>query len=177
MKEYSLVGLTPPWYTFFNFLKHSIGRTKCVQVLEMKELSDSNYLIQVDVKNQDKAFALATILLPFKNFGNINVRVEVLHFGQVVAPEDQILDVSELIRIFEEALDTNCYFKYVEFVKMLDLYIIFPVFKKEVIQFFNDDLSDLYRNYNGVAASVFAEVLKPQIRNIFISPSTARIRL
>ena len=36
------------------------------------------------------------------------------------------------------------------------------ILKKSVVQFFNDDLSDYYANFNGVAASVFAEVLNTE---------------
>ena len=33
------------------------------------------------------------------------------------------------------------------------------VFTKSVIQFFNDDMSDYYRNFNGVTADVFNDIL------------------
>jgi len=46
------------------------------------------------------------------------------------------------------------------------------VFTKSVTQFYNEDLSDLYRNYNEVSAGVFREVLKEKINGIDIDPST-----
>lgn len=174
MNEDNLAKLSPPWYTFFNFIKHSIGRDKCVEVLEMKEISDANFLIQLEVKSRDKALALAAIIVPCKSFGNIIVRTEVLHCGQTVKPNNQFQDVCRLIRVFEEALGSNHYFEYVEHRKLFDSIIVFPVFKKSVIQFFNDDLSDLYNNFNGVAAHVFSEVLEMRIGDFSITPSTAR---
>ena len=173
MSEENQVKLSPPWYTYFNFLKYSIGKDRNVKVLDMKEISDVNYLIPVEVKDKDKARALATILVLHKNFGNIDVHTEVLHRGQVVKPHETPRNECGLIKIFEEALATNYYFEYVRFAKIFTAKIIFPVFKKEVIQFFNDDLSDLYNNFNGVAAAVFEEVLKSPINEIFIYPSTA----
>jgi len=174
MNEDNLVKMSPPWHTFHNFLKHSIGRDHCVDVLEMEEISDIRFLIQIEVKNRDKALALATILEPCKNFGNIDVYVEVLHCGKIVKPSCKHQDVCSVIETIEKALDTNYYFKKVEHVDFFGTPIIFPTFKKEVIQFFNDDLSDFYQNFNGVAAHVFREVLRFEVDGIHIRPSTAR---
>jgi len=165
--------LSPPWYTFFNYVINSVGRDRCVEVFEMQEISDGNFLIPIEVRGRDKAIALATILVPCVNFGNINVRIEVIQCGQVVKPDDRCQDECSLMRIFEEAFGTNHYYEYVEFRRVFSSIIVFPVFKKEVIQFFNDDLSDLNNSFNGVAAHVFAEVLEKQIDGISINPSTA----
>ncbi|WP_100407992.1 hypothetical protein [Bacillus solitudinis] len=37
--------------------------------------------------------------------------------------------------------------------------VIYPVFKQAVIQFFNDDLTDAFQNYNNVASNVFSQVM------------------
>jgi len=172
MSEEGSVKLSPPWYTFFNYLKHSIGKDQCVDVLDMEEISEGDFLIPVEVRDRGKAIALATILVPCKNFGNINVRIKVLYCGRAVKPYCHPHDVSVLIKIFEEALETNYYFEYVESGVLFGSTIVFPVFKREVIQFFNDDLSDLYSNFNGVAAMVFAEVLESRLNDVSIRPST-----
>jgi len=173
MSERDLVGLSPPCYTFHNYLKHSIGRDQHVDVLEMEEISDDDYLISIEVMCKNKAIALATLLVPCKNFGNINVRVKVLHCGRTVKPYCRPLGARNLISIYEEALDTNYYFEFVESEEFWGSTVIYPVFKKEVIQFYNDDLSDLFENFNGVAAMVFAEVLELNIDGVSIRPSTA----
>ena len=174
MNEEMLLRLSPPWYTFFNYIKHSIGADRYVDVLDMKELSNTRYLIQVDVKVKKKAAALAAILVTHRQFGNINVCVEVMHNGQVVKPVEQTHNVCSLISVLEAALETNDYFEFAKFEKIFSAAVIFPVFKKAVIQFFNDDLSDLYNNFNGVAANVFEEVIKSPIDDVFIYPSTAK---
>ena len=173
MNKEDLPKLSPPWFTFYNFVKHSIGNDTCVKVLDMKEVSDFEYIIPIKVWDLDKAIALATIMELHKNFGNINVCIKIYFGGQVVKPKKAPENVEEMLEIFEDALDTNCYFQFVESVKIFAASIIFPVFKKSVIQFFNDDISDLFSNFNGVAAKVFIEVLKPKIGNFTINPSTA----
>ncbi|WP_127532908.1 hypothetical protein [Paenibacillus kobensis] len=43
-----------------------------------------------------------------------------------------------------------------------------------IVQFFDDNLSDLYGNYNNVAAFVFREVLRNRISRTSIQFSTAQ---
>jgi hypothetical protein len=50
---------------------------------------------------------------------------------------------------------------------------VYPVFKVRVVQFFNDDLSDFFSNYNNVAAFVFKDVLRNTISGTPIQFSTA----
>ena len=169
------VRLSPPQYTYVNFLKHSIGNDPCVDVMDIEEIVGGDYLIPIHVKCREKAIALATILELHKTFGNINIFVEVCFCNQVVKPIENIENIERLVQIVRQALDTNCYFEFVRAAEPFPgLVSIFPVFKKEVIQFFNDDLSDLYANFNGVAAHVFSEVMKSTINGFFISPSTTR---
>ena len=172
MSQARTLKLSPPWHTFFNFVKHTIGKDKQVKVLEMKEVSETDFIIQIEVKDKDKALALATILEPHKEFGNINVYVEVLCFGKAVKPSEKKQNVCTLVKFYEKAFETNKYFVHAEVVDFFGSMILFPVFKKEIIQFFNDNLADLYQNFNGVVADVFKEMLKLQIDEVSIRPST-----
>ena len=43
------------------------------------------------------------------------------------------------------------------------------IFKKEVIQFWNDNLSDYRGNYNGLASDIAKEILKANIVQFCIS--------
>ena len=173
MSQALTLRLSPPWYTFFNFIKHTIGKDKQVKVLEMKEVSEVDFLIQIDVNDKYKALALATILEPYKEFVNVKVNVEVLHLGETVNPSEKKQNVGTLVDFYEKAFETNEYFSQIEFGDLFGSMVLFPVFKKEVIQFFNDNLADLYNNLNGVAADVFTEILKLQIDEVSIRPSTA----
>ena len=171
MNQDNMARLSPPWYTYYNFLKHTIGSDNWVKVLDMTEISGSQYIITIQAHKEDKARALATILALRQSFGNVIVDIEIIYDGKGVSPYEPPLTINDLVRIFNQALDTNVYFKNVKpggFVTTL----IFPIFKKEVIQFFNDDISDYYNNFNGVASNVFAEVLRPDIYGTHINPST-----
>ena len=173
MNDEDSLKLTPPWYTYFNLIKHSIGKDRYIEVFNMKELSDTDFLIQIKTRNKEKALALATLISPIKKFGNTRIYIEVTYCGEVVKPTKTPQNVNNAIKIVRKALGTNHYFESVEHVTLMGRITIFPVFKKEVIQFFNDDLSDLYNNFNGVAADVFSEILRPFINEFPIAPSTS----
>ena len=171
MKNENMARLSPPWYTYYNFIKESIGSDPWVKVLDMTEMSGAQYIITSQARRIEKARALATILTLRQTFGNIVVDIEILHNGNGVSPYEPPLTNAELLRIFNQALGTNSYFRNVRLGGLV-AESIFPIFKKEVIQFFNDDISDFYQNFNGVASNVFVEVLRPDIYGTNINPST-----
>ena len=169
------VKLSPPPYTYFNFLKHSIGNDPCLEVLEMQEKAEGNFLIQIEVEGITKARALAAILELHQSISNWNIYIEILHNGRVVKPQKDYETMEDFVEMFENALSTNRYFEFATYVRTFSGFpIVFLIFKKDVIQFFNDDISDFYNNFNGVVADVFREVLKPTVHEIGINPSTAR---
>jgi len=169
------VRLSPPPYTYFNYLKYAIGNDPCLEVLGMQEKEGGDYLIQIEVQGRAKAHALAAIVELHKEIGNENVYIEVLNKGKVVKPQEDYETTEDFIELFECALCSNHYFKRATYVEWISgRPIVFLIFKKEVIQFFNDDLSDYYNNFNGVAADVFREVLKPVVHEIGVNPSTAK---
>ena len=166
--------LSPPWITYFNFLKHSVGNDPCVDVLDIEEATeDFDYLVKINVKGRERAAALATILNPCKEFGNVIVRIKIMRCGREVEPIECPQDLTGLARVYKDAFCTNRYFNEVKIIKIFGASLLFPIFKKEVIQFFNDDISDYYNNYNGVAADVFAEVLIMPMGEITVNPTTA----
>ncbi|MCM2535790.1 hypothetical protein NDK43_30315 [Neobacillus pocheonensis] len=173
MSQSNLPQLSPPEFTFFNELKYSIGKDPLVTVENIIKLPNGEYLILVIVKSRQKAMALATILELQKNLGNIIVNVAVIYHGQVIDPIEDTFTPREVVNLFETALDTNRYFQFaVAQLITPGMEGVFPVFSKKIIQFFNDDLSDLYNNFNGVAADVFRDVFRTEINEIVINPST-----
>jgi hypothetical protein len=173
MTPSNLPQLSPPEFTFFNELKNSIGKDPLVTVENIIKLPNGENLIPVLVHKQKKALALATILDLHKDFGGIIVNVQVIFNGQAVDPLEKDFTPREVVKLFKAALGTNRYFKFAV-AKLFSpgVFGVFPVFSKKVIQFFNDDISDLYNNFNEVAATVFKDVLKGEINEIVINPST-----
>ncbi|KGX91741.1 hypothetical protein, partial [Pontibacillus marinus] len=167
--------LSPPQVTYFNQLKYSIGNDPFLTVIDLYELpKNAGYLIPIWIRNEEKARALATILETQREIGNIPIYVVVLFDGNIAEPYDvSKFNARDISKLVEDALETNRYFLFskVAFV-VPGTVAVYPVFTKSVTQFYNEDLSDLYRNYNEVAAEVFKEVFQEKINGIDLDPST-----
>jgi hypothetical protein len=146
---FSQAQLSPPWYTLWNEIKASIGNDPGVTVNPLVT-SQQPFIVPIQVKNGS---------------------------GQIVQP---VIPSSpdELVKLTQTALTGNKWF--VEVVKKAfspmphSPVVVYPVFSKAVIQFYNDDLSDLYNNYNNVVAFVFKDVLNPAPGGIMFYSSTAK---
>lgn len=169
------VALSPPWITFENQVKFTVGQDPNVRVRNLKTVG-SNFILPITVLTLSRARALATIIQNSVQLGNITVTVRIkTKAGKLAQPFDTTsLTASQIARLYRIAFSTNTLFDFVTTRSLIpgDPASVFPVFKKRVVQFFNDDLSDLFSNFNNVAAFVFQAVLKNTINNIAINFST-----
>lgn len=172
-----MVKLSPSWYTLWNEIKASIGNDPDVKVNPLVTKS-SPFEVPIDVTGHDKAVAIVSIMALRHQLGNITVDIQVKdEKGNVVSPETPE-SPEQLVEMVKKALGNNAWF--VDVVAKSPFpharTIVYPVFKKDVIQFFNDDLSDLYNNYNNVVAFVFGDVLNPAPGGFSLYCSTAQNR-
>jgi hypothetical protein len=168
--------LSPPWFTLRNELKGSIGNDPLVSVSELDQ-SVNPYVVHITVEGQPKATAIASLLKGRYQIGNVSVVADVKEKeGGAVAPVIP-RSVEELAQQVKTALGGNRLYRdvFVEHWCRSPLFplAVYPVFAREVIQFKNDDCSDLYGNYNAVAAAVFAKVLAQSPGGFRLLPSTA----
>ena len=147
--------LSPPWYTYANMLKAVFEKDELVEVSDLEKNEDENgeYTITLTCKTERKCEALKKVLKTSVNFGKVTVVVN-------LTVEDDAV-ISEKAQIFDDAFTGNPLYHGVVAVKtpwgVDDNY---AVFDKGVIQFYNDDLSDLYNNYTAVVADVVKEITK-----------------
>jgi hypothetical protein len=164
--------MNPPWITLWNEIDTSVGNDPAVKVAPLDE-SGTPYVVRVRVRSRPKAVALASLMRPRHEFGNVVVIVEVRDAkGNALTPvvpgsPDQLAD---LVRA---AFRGNRWYRDVVVKEILG-WRVYPVFKKRVVQFYNDDLSDLYSNYNNVASAVFTDVLEPSPGGFPLPCSTAK---
>lgn len=169
------IRLSPPEATYFNEIKFSIGNDPLVRVDPLRELPGGEFRINLHVRGKQKARALATLLVRTKQIGNLRILVMVKTTeGKVVQLISRNLSPREIATLYRVALRTNLLFNVVVVRASLSFTAVYPVFKAQVIQFFNDDLSDLFNNFNRVAAFVFRDVLRNTINRTPIQFSTAR---
>ncbi|TMU87398.1 hypothetical protein FGG79_04530 [Bacillus sp. BHET2] len=175
MEHKSEVQVSPPWVTYFNELKYSIGQDLSVTVGPLIPVG-SQYLALVNVSDNEKAEALATLLVPSVEFGNITLNTIVINNEQeIVSPIPCPLRSFQIANLVEKALSGNPYFNQVVVKQQFpgSPNSVYPVFTAEVIQFFNDDLSNLCNSFTGVASTVFADVMKDKVCGISILFSTS----
>lgn len=169
------VQLSPPWITYFNELKSTIGEDPEVTVGPLIPV-DSTYIALVNTTNNEKATALATLLNSAIEFGNVTLTVIVVNNEQEIVTGVPCplrpFAVADLVQV---ALEGNPYFEQVVVKPPLpgEPNAVYPVFSAGIIQFFNDDLSNLCNTFTGVASTVFGTIIKESVCGVSILFSTS----
>lgn len=161
------VTLDPPWVTYYKELVNSLGADPLIVVGPLVSEGD-DFIVVVTVTGKIKAQAVADIIKDVVEFGGVVVKVIVRddegngYVGQC-DPNSDVYLVAHTIRL---ALQGNPYFRY-SVIEPLpfdpNIIAVYPIFTPNVIQFENDDLSNLYQTYSNVASKVFVDVLKQVI--------------
>lgn len=127
--------LSPPWSIFYDEI-----RTLFLPDPEVKVVMDeANHTVSVFVNNPKKSAAIAKILEQEKKFGRITLKVQ-------VPPPDGEGDMYEFkngVELYEAAFENNPRLSYVKPKTSIFDTSFYVVFKNEVVQYFNDDISDI----------------------------------
>jgi len=166
--------LSPPWYTYWNKIKSTVGASPSIKVSDLEPTSPANYKVTIRSDNGGEANALAQILASSATFGNISLSVVVIN------PEQIIINPTSpeiVINLFNTAFRSNPLYVEAKSKPLLagSTEIVFPIFAEKVVQFFNDDLTDYYSNANLVAADAFKAVLQSHVGVFPIYPSTTAL--
>lgn len=145
--------LSPPWYTYVNKLAAMFGKDPEISI----QYDDYIEEVKIFVDNPKKADALGRLLPELVQFGNVTITINIIATKNV----QDIGNVSEK-ELFECAFEGNPVFSFAYTITGLLLNnITYIVFKNEVVQFFNDNLNDVYGNlstlYQEIASELFAD--------------------
>lgn len=161
------INLVAPWDEYYNKMAAFFKEDYDVTVL-YDDQEDDTKRIKVLVDNPEKATALEALLNKEKDFGGVKLIITVVPADDV--PKSIARDISQweedskYYNLYRSALIGNANFAKVQEIKgMLGFDATFVVFKKKVIQYYNDNIGDL----NGVM-STLAEYIA---RDIFIQNS------
>lgn len=142
--------LSSPWVTYVNYLMALFGNDPDITIEY-----DEEYEVKLYVDNGLKAGALDMLLPTEKEFGNVTLFITVI-------PSNDYQDAADLTRkeLFDVAFDRNPIYAFSKEIKGIFCNsIIYIVFKNRVVQFFNDNLNDIYGNistlYQEIASEVF----------------------
>ena len=147
--EKKSLQLSPPWLTFFHEIQGMFKHDPTVKVIFNSE-TDS---VDVYVEDADKADAITQILVPKKEFGNVKVAVNVI-------PGNGHSENSGL-PLFQRAFKDNSALAFTTEDQKGLFTMAYVVFVPEIVQFFNDDLTDIH----GLASMLFADIAKDIFRH------------
>ena len=162
---YSGPMLSPPWYTLQKKFKYTFGCDPAVTVKDLDTSQSPKMVVPIIVNDKKKGMVLRTLIRANFPMGNIIVITEVQNSkgeswqALIIKNEKQLRDV------ITDAYSGNPLF--VE-VKSKERIPGFPtqvglIMTKTVVQFFNDDLSDYYSNFNGVTAEVMSDLINKSL--------------
>lgn len=145
--EIKNVGILAPWTTYYKKVNELFKDDEEVNVVWDAE----NMAIKLYVSNAKKADALAKIMPTEREFGDIIVTI-------TVYPPNGKETIADLFRTAFEGNE-----KVVEIFTVPDDMTYSPtyvIFKKEVIQFFNDNLNDAHGNLSTLSEEIAREVFR-----------------
>ena len=144
----SKLNLSAPWVTLYHEYAALFGCDPEIAIV----YDEDAHIIKLYVDNAYKADALTQLLPPEYDFGNIIVHVEVI-------PSNE--SMSSPTSIFEAAFANNPVFAFTKSAEGIFSDIFYVVFKNKVVQYFNDNLGDVYGNcstlYQDIAKNVFGD--------------------
>lgn len=140
--------LSPPWNTFVSELKALFGEDKDIRI----EYADGDMEVKLFVENNEKADALMQLLPPERVYGNVVLKVTVVPANKSGSDEANLV---------EAAFKGNPVLKELLRLKTPFGEYDYAVFRKEVVQFYNDDLTDPHGNkstlFEDIAKDVFGD--------------------
>ena len=149
--------LSPPWWTVYNKIKAMFEADPDITVQPMFG-GNTSCTIYLDTPDAAKAIALEKILKTEYNFGNIKLKVIVRVTNansKTVTPAESIYD-----NYLDALATTPAVVDIRHVVDMFGTKWIVIDFKKEVVQFWNDDLTDYYGNWNGLYTDIATDIFK-----------------
>ncbi|WLR41314.1 hypothetical protein LC087_10285 [Bacillus carboniphilus] len=169
-------SLSSPWMTQSEKIIHTVGDDPLVRIRPLQEITSNLFILRIIVNGEKKAQALDSLIT--KEYCFSGVRLQVIVEEEFTRKRaDQLcvktaLGIAELLVV---ALETNHLFKTVLLSERFGEVAVFPIISSQIIQFFNDDQSDYYENFNGVAANIFKDVMVDILNGMNINYSTERI--
>lgn len=143
------VKLSPPWYTFYHKINAMFGRDPEITI----KFDEDTMILKLFVDNQAKADALAKVLPTEKDFGNVKLNIEVI-------PSDKVDSVKQLYKtIFS---DNPVFSQVIEVTDPSMPQASYVVFNPLIVQFYNDNLADAYRNETTLLQEIAKDIFIQQ---------------
>lgn len=163
------LNMSPPWVLYYKKLNALFDGDDDILVI----YDEDEMEVKLYCTDEDKSEALSFLLPNTVSFGNVELKVTVIPSNEKGA--DYIKGYNITINSYETAMCVlfNNGNKHVEDVKIISTPFgdfTYVIFKKEVIQYFEDNLSDFYGNCSTLCEIIAKEVFK-NIEGVFFCTS------
>ena len=136
-----------PWQSYHNKVKALFENDPDIEVV----FDDAKPEIKLYVSDKDKADALTKLLPDKKEFGNLTMNI-------TVVPANTALESKALL--FQKAFQNNPAFSFVKKTEGAFAFT-YVVFKNKVVQYYEDNMGDIYGNrstlYQELAKEIFGD--------------------
>lgn len=152
------LNLSPPWVVYYRKLSAFFKEDSEVRIT----YDDIEQEIKLYVDNAEKAVALENLLPSEQNFGNVTLYITIVPANQTTFDSVKAGYSTKMTDIVR-ALINN---KAVTGIKIVDGIMtnkmVFVIFRKEVVQWFSDDIGD----YHGICSTLYQDLAKEIFGNI-----------
>lgn len=151
--------ISPPWVTYVNQVNALFQHDPQIHI----EYDNDKKEVKLYVENSAKAAAMDRLLPDEVEFGNVTLTVTVVPANDIF--ED--LDSNPTMRqLFDIAFDGNPVYAFTkEIVGLFSNTLTYVVFKNRVVQFFNDNLNDIYGNVSTLYQELAHEVFDDEVNS------------
>ena len=140
------MNLSAPWYTYYNELCELFKRDKEVHII----YDELDQIINIFVENQAKAEAMEEVLPNVKQFGGIDLEINVI-------PANKLTLRKSKGSLFKDLFWENPICKDVITVDgVFTNPLTYVIFEKAVVQYYNDNLGDAH----GICSTLYQDIAK-----------------
>lgn len=150
MSENGKVGLSSPWCEFYNLLKAFFANDRSITITDEGDEKDGKYVIDISCAKVNVLASLQKLIGTQRSYGNITVEIKYISTSDAICDEeviDALADTGYLFDVQEAEIPLGTF--------------TFAIMRPKVVQFYSDDISDLYGNTNLTAQDALARLLDP----------------
>lgn len=154
----STLKLQSPWVTHYEKIRELFKNDKEIKLV----WDDDSANLTMYIDNPNKANVLRSMIPQTKTFGNVTMTIDII-------PSNSCNFVAHTNPYIEHAFAGNPIYHFSKTFPnaFMTNPITYVVFAKEVIQYYNDDLGDLFGNANCLAEDLARDVLENNVDGIF----------
>ena len=140
------VALSAPWHIYYSELCELFKEDDEVHII----YDEADQIINIYVDNQAKADAMTELIPSVQQFGNVELEINIVPANKLNARRSQGSIYKDLFN--NNPICTNI----VSMEGVFVLPITYVIFKKKVVQYFNDDLGDAY----GMCSTLYEDIAR-----------------